>query len=67
MKFHLYRDEKKEWRWRLVARNGRIIADSGEGSKRKAAAIACTERVREASTVATIVIDELNEPGKYTP
>ena len=25
-----YRDEKGEWRWRLFARNGRIVADSGE-------------------------------------
>lgn len=40
MKFHLYRDAKREWRWRLVARNGRIVATSGEGYKRKASALA---------------------------
>lgn len=35
MKVHFvtYRDEKKEWRWRLKTRNGRIVADSGEGYK----------------------------------
>lgn len=27
----IYRDRKGEWRWRIVARNGRIVADSGEG------------------------------------
>lgn len=27
------------WRWRLVARNGRIVADSGEAYARKAGAI----------------------------
>lgn len=35
MKFHLYRDTAQEWRWKLKAANGQIIADSGEGYKRK--------------------------------
>lgn len=35
MKFHIYRDENKEYRWRLKANNGRIIANSGEGYKRR--------------------------------
>ncbi|WP_438267404.1 HVO_2922 family protein [Halomarina litorea] len=34
--FELYRDEAGEWRWRLVHRNGNILADSGEGYSRKA-------------------------------
>ncbi len=36
--FHVYQDSADEWRWRLVAKNGRIIADSAEGyvEKRKA-------------------------------
>ena len=29
--FHLYRDKKGEYRWRLRSRNSKIIADSGEG------------------------------------
>ena len=35
----IYRDARREWRWRLVARNGNIVADSAEGyvSKRNAA------------------------------
>ena len=35
--FELYRDAREEYRWRLRHRNGRIIADSGEGyaSKQK--------------------------------
>jgi uncharacterized protein YegP (UPF0339 family) len=33
-KIEMYVDKKGEWRWRFVARNGRIIADSGEGYKR---------------------------------
>jgi len=31
----VYKDNRGEWRWRLRASNGRIIADSGEGYKNK--------------------------------
>ena len=31
MQFELYKDQSSEFRWRLLADNGRIIADSGEG------------------------------------
>ncbi len=37
MKFRIYKDKNKEHRWTLYARNGRIIADSSEGYKRKSA------------------------------
>ncbi|QPV61644.1 DUF1508 domain-containing protein [Halosimplex litoreum] len=33
--FEVYRDSADEWRWRLVASNGNIIADSGEGYSSK--------------------------------
>ncbi|MDP8078372.1 YegP family protein [Phocoenobacter skyensis] len=33
MKFETYLDNAVEWRWRLRANNGKIIADSGEGYK----------------------------------
>ncbi len=33
--FKIYRDARGEWRWRLVARNGRIIAEGGEGYVRR--------------------------------
>lgn len=31
MYYQLYVDALRQWRWRLVASNGRIIANSGEG------------------------------------
>lgn len=34
-RFELFRDRADEWRWRLVHRNGNIIATSGEGYTRK--------------------------------
>lgn len=30
-KFELYKDKKGEFRWKLIASNGQIIANSGEG------------------------------------
>lgn len=30
-RIHIYMDHRAEWRWDLVASNGNIIADSGEG------------------------------------
>ena len=34
-KFVVYKDKIGEWRWRFIANNGKIIADSGEGYKNK--------------------------------
>lgn len=34
-RFEVFRDRNDEWRWRLVHRNGNIIATSGEGYTRK--------------------------------
>ena len=31
MKFEVYRDKAGEYRWRLLASNGQLTADSGEG------------------------------------
>ena len=31
VRLEIYRDGMAEWRWRLIARNGRRVADSGEG------------------------------------
>lgn len=32
----LYQDKAREWRWQYVSPNGRCMADSGEGYKRRA-------------------------------
>lgn len=31
MIFYIYIDANRQWRWRLAAANGRIVANSGEG------------------------------------
>lgn len=38
-----YRDKKREWRWRVVAKNGKVLADSGEGYRRMKDCIAGAE------------------------
>lgn len=38
-KAEIYEDLRGEWRWRLKAKNSRVIADSGEGYKRRSGAI----------------------------
>lgn len=35
MRFEMQKDGKGEWRWRLRATNGNIIADSGEGYRHR--------------------------------
>lgn len=45
MRFEIYRDRKGEWRWRLKAGNGRKIANSGEGYKRRSAAVLAAKRL----------------------
>ncbi len=40
MEYRVYKDSAGEYRWRLVAANGKTIADSGEGYKNKADCLA---------------------------
>jgi uncharacterized protein YegP (UPF0339 family) len=55
MKFELYRDSKKEWRWRLIASNGRKIATSGEGYKRRVDAVAAIILIQTGAMNAEVV------------
>lgn len=45
-KFVVYKDRKSEWRWRLKAKNGRIVADSGEGYTTRWRAVKAAYRVQ---------------------
>lgn len=58
--FEVYQDRADEWRWRLVATNGNIIADSGEGYQSKQGAKRGIESVRKAAPRAEV---ELLEGG----
>jgi uncharacterized protein YegP (UPF0339 family) len=43
LRFEIFRDERAAFRWRLKGVNGRIIADSAEGYKTKAASAIGTQ------------------------
>jgi uncharacterized protein YegP (UPF0339 family) len=53
-KFELYKDAKGEFRWRLVASNGQMIANSGEGYKSKDGAKSGIESVKKNAASAAI-------------
>jgi len=56
--FEVFRDSAGEWRWRLVASNGNIIADSGEGYRSKQGAKRGLESVKRSAPGAEVQIVE---------
>lgn len=48
-KIQIYRDRKREFRWRLLASNGRIIADCAEGFGRRRGVIASVKLLLKAA------------------
>lgn len=53
-KFELYRSSNGEYRWRLRATNGQVIATGGEGYSSKAAAQSGIESVKRVAESAPI-------------
>lgn len=51
MKFTIWQDKAGAWRWTLHARNRRVIADSAESYKRRAAALAMLKKINPAIPV----------------
>ena len=45
--FQVYKDSAGEWRWRLVAGNDQVIADSGEGYRDKKDCLHAIELVKD--------------------
>lgn len=52
-RIHIYKDRKGEWRWRLKSSNGKIVAESGEGYKRK-------PRPSQLAALAMMFVDGVN-------
>jgi len=55
MKVEYYEDKAKEYRWRLKATNGRVMARSSEGYKTKASAETAFATVKDGVKAAAIV------------
>ena len=56
MKFEIYKDQAGEHRWRLRASNGRIIAGSCEGYKRRGSAQAIVDKLRTTNLCSVPVV-----------
>jgi uncharacterized protein YegP (UPF0339 family) len=54
-KFEVYKDKAGEFRWRLVAPNGKSIADSGEGYSSKQACLDGIASVKQNAPGAQVV------------
>jgi uncharacterized protein YegP (UPF0339 family) len=54
--YYYSKDAKGEWRWRLKASNGRIIAGSVEGYKNKADCKADIEQVKRSGDAPVVEI-----------
>jgi uncharacterized protein len=54
-KYEVYQDAAGQWRWRLAASNGRIVA-SGEGYKRVAGALRGVAAHRRAAATARVAV-----------
>ena len=63
--FEVYIDDGGEWRWRLLARNGRIIADSAEGYSSEMAALNGVDTVRSVARDARIDMERAD--GEAVP
>ena len=57
--FEVYSDSSGEWRWRLVARNGEVIADSAEGYSDKSGVAEAVDRVRRVAFFAEMTGPEV--------
>ncbi|HVL69293.1 MAG TPA: DUF1508 domain-containing protein [Vicinamibacterales bacterium] len=49
MEYQLYKDSAGQYRWRLVAANGKTIADSGEGYYNKSDCLAAINLVKSSA------------------
>ena len=54
MTFEIYKDRKEEFRWRLKAANGNIMATSGEGYKAKADCQKAIETIKTGAASAKV-------------
>ena len=61
-KFEIYKDAKKEYRFRLKGGNGQILAVS-EAYKQKTSAVNAINSVKKNSAKATIVLEEAKKPA----
>lgn len=61
-KFEVYKDNKGNYRWRLLAQNGEPVASSGEGFVEKRTAMNAVKKLKDWSNTETIIdLEKLKE------
>ena len=55
--FEVYEDDGGKWRWRMVHRNGNIVADSAEGYSSRLAAVDGLDAVRALAPTARLDVE----------
>jgi uncharacterized protein YegP (UPF0339 family) len=64
LKFELYQDAKNEFRWRLKASNGAVLATAGQGYKDKASANHGIEIVQKSATDSKLQFEVFEDAKK---
>lgn len=52
--FQVYQDNRREYRWRFVAPNGRTMADSSEGYRAKSDCLAAIATIKREAPTASV-------------
>ena len=64
-KFEIYKDNKAQFRWRLLAANGEPVASSGEGFPEKRTAMNAVKKLKDWSNTDVVVdIEKMKEEAK---
>ncbi|MFC4406069.1 HVO_2922 family protein [Haloarchaeobius iranensis] len=61
--FEVFRDNAREWRWRLVHKNGNILGDSGEGYTRRRDAKRAVDTVRSGVADGSLAFETFEDRG----
>lgn len=64
LKFEVYQDSKSDFRWRLKASNGAVLATAGQGYKDKASANHGIEIVQKAATDSKLKFEVFEDAKK---
>lgn len=64
-KFEVYKDNKGNFRWKLLAANGEPVASSGEGFPEKRTAMNAVKKLKDWSNTENIVdVEKMKEEAK---
>jgi uncharacterized protein YegP (UPF0339 family) len=60
--FDIYKDVTGDWRWKLWAKNGKVVADSAEGYKNRNHALTMVGKIKEGMPSVAVAIEGVVQP-----